>query len=71
LCFGVFKLHYVNCNGHEFVIFWIINMTSHHCPTSNSLHMVKHDLKFSRLPSSYICATSPTPSIDILKRKTF
>ncbi len=43
LCFSVFSLHVTNCNGHDFAISRIINMIGHHCPTDDSLHMVKHD----------------------------
>lgn len=40
LCFGVFRLHVTNYNGHHFAISWIINMAGHGCPTSDLLHMV-------------------------------
>jgi hypothetical protein len=43
LCFDVFRLHVAKCNGHDFVISWIINMIGHYCPIGNSLHMVKLD----------------------------
>ncbi len=43
LCFYVFELHVANCNGHDFVISRIINMTGHYCPTNDSFYMVKHD----------------------------
>jgi hypothetical protein len=47
-------------------------MTSHSCPTSNTLHMIQ---TFYKSPTSYIHVTRfiplPTSFIDILKMNTF
>ncbi len=65
LCFYAFKLHVENCNGHDFAIFQIINMTSHHCLTSNSFYMVKHDPRVLQItPELHSCnKPNSTPNL--------
>jgi hypothetical protein len=50
LNFGVFMLHITNCYGQHFIIGRIVHMTSHSCPISNTLHMIKHDLSVLQIP---------------------
>ncbi len=50
LNFGVLELHVTNYNGHHFTISKIVYMTSHSCPTSNTLHMIKHDPSILQIP---------------------
>ncbi len=75
LCFGVFKLHVTNYNGHHFAIFQIINMIGHGCPTSDLFHMVKRDPRVFKitfeLRSCNKPNSAPNPITDILKKKTF
>jgi hypothetical protein len=56
LHFVVFRLHVINNNGHNFAINQIIYNASHYCPTSDTLDMVKHDLKFFQVsPKLHSC----------------
>ncbi len=50
LSLHVLKLHVTNYNGHHFVIGQIVHMTSHNCPTSHTLHMIKHDPSILQIP---------------------
>jgi hypothetical protein len=65
LSLHVHKHHVTNNNGHQFVIGYIINMTSHSCPTNHTLHMIKHDPNYLQIPyrmhsCDKICSTSHT-----------
>jgi hypothetical protein len=62
LSFSVLKLHVTNCNGHHFTISRIVHMTSHICPTSKMLHMIKHDPSILQIPCRlHSCDKCSTP----------
>jgi len=42
LSLHVLRMYVTNLNGHHFAIGRIVHMTSHSCPTSHTLHMIKH-----------------------------
>ncbi len=50
LNFDVLILHITNNYGQHFTINTIIHMTSHSCPTNNTLHMIKHDPNILQIP---------------------
>ncbi len=50
LSLHVLKLYVTNLNGCHFTICRIIHMTSHSCPTSHTLHMIKHDPNILQIP---------------------
>ncbi len=42
LNFCVLRLHVINCNHHDLIIDWVINVTSHGRPSLNMFYMIKH-----------------------------
>ncbi len=68
LCFGVFRLHVTNYNGHHFAISWIINMTDHGCPTNDSLHMVKHDPRVFQITFKVHSCNKPNSAPNLVDR---
>jgi hypothetical protein len=56
LCFNVFKLHVANCNGHDFVICYIIYMANHCCLANDAFDMIKYDPKSLQIfPKLHLC----------------
>jgi hypothetical protein len=68
LNFCVFKLHITNCYGHHLTIGKIMHMTSHSCPTSNTLHMIKHDLCVLQTSCKLLSCDKVDSTLDIIYR---